>query len=72
MYNSSDGTKKDVTEMNYEYLVNALSKNMRDIFGVGNVEEFNKMISNIQLLYNEIYNRIDKFLSDKMDSEEWL
>ena len=72
MYISSDGTKKNVEVMNYEYLVNALAKSMREIFNSINVEEYNKYINNIQILYNEIYNRMDKFLTEKIDDESWV
>lgn len=72
MYISSEGEKKDVKSMNYEYLVNALAKSMREIFNSKNVEEYNKFISNVQILYNEIYSRMDKFLAEKIDDESWV
>ena len=70
MYISSDGTLKDVTTMNSEYIINALSKSMRDIFNSQSIEEYNIKLNNIQLLYNEIYGRIGEFLTEKID-EEW-
>ena len=58
--------------MNFEYLVNAFAKNSRDIFKSQNVEEYNLLIRNVQILYNEIYNRIGDFLISKMDDERWI
>ena len=72
MYISSDGTKKSTSEMNYEYLVNALAKNLREIFESKNIVEYNKFASNIQVLERECDNRLDKFLTSKMDDEEWI
>lgn len=72
MYVSSDGTKKDVESMNYEYIVNALSKALREVFESKDVSEYNKYVTNIQILYNEAYSRIEKFLAEKIDDEEWI
>ena len=68
-YVSSDGTKKPTSSMNTEYVINALAKNMRGIFGTQNVEEFNRTIANIQLLENEFDKRANDFLQSKI--EEW-
>ena len=70
-YISSDGTKKDVKELNYEYLINAFGKSAREIFNAQNIEEFNKYITNMQVLEKEIFERIDKFLTEKMGDETW-
>lgn len=72
MYLSSEGEKINVSTMHYEHLVNALSKCQREIFNTKNVEEFNVIMNNIQVLEHEIYERIDAFLKGKMNDERWI
>lgn len=71
-YVSSEGVSKDTTTMNFEYLVNAFSKSCREIFNSRNIEDFNKRLTNIQVLEKEIYERIDEFLKGKVDDDTWL
>ena len=71
MYISSDGTKKDTKNMDYMYLVNAFAKISREIFNSHTVEEYNKNIENLEALEKEIFERIDKHLSEKLDKGEW-
>lgn len=67
MYISSDGTRKNVKELHIEYLINALAKCNREIFSSKNEEEFNKMLSNIEALENELNNRFNQFLFEKIE-----
>ena len=69
MYTSSDGTKKDPKEMNSNYIINGLVKCSREIFNSKNEEEYNKYIENITVLYNELLQRFDSFLVNKIDKE---
>lgn len=72
MYISSDGTIKDPSKLNSEYIINAFANSFREIFKVKNMEEFNKYMSNLQVLDKEIYIRIDKFLTEKLEDDSWL
>lgn len=69
MYISSDGTKKEIKTMNYEYLVNALAKNMREIFNSNSIKDYEKYSNNIELLVTEIYDRINEFVDT--NGKEW-
>ena len=72
VYISSDGTEQNISTMHYEHLVNALSKSLREIYNSKNIEEFNKYMSNIELIQRECLERINRFLATKIDDEEWL
>ena len=72
MYTSSDGTKKDPKKMNYEYLANAFSKLSREIFNSSGLTDYNQKITNLQIIEREIFNRLDTFLTSKLDDEEWI
>lgn len=73
MYISSDGTKKDVKTLHIEYLINALAKCNREIFNSKNEEEFNKTLSNIEVLEYELNNRFNQFLLEKLEGEwKWI
>ena len=69
MYISSDGTKKNIKEMNTEYIINALAKNYREIFTTQNMEEFEKFSNNIQELVDEMTLRINNFIDT--NGKEW-
>ena len=69
MYISSDGTEKNLKEMNYEYLVNALAKRMRDIFNSTSMKDYEKYVDNIENLTNEIFERINQFVDT--NGKEW-
>ena len=71
-YISSLGESKDTATMNYEYLVNAFAKASREIFNAKNIEDFNKLMNNMQVLEKEIYTRIEDFLKTKFDDETWV
>ena len=71
MYVSSEGELKDPKGMNFEYLVNALSKNLRVIFEAENIERYNEIHNNIEVLDKEIYERLDEYFVKRfMESEE--
>lgn len=71
-YISSDGTVKAPSTMNYKYLINAFVKSSEDIFNARNIEDFNKLMTNMQVLEKEIYTRIEDFLKTKVDDDTWL
>ncbi len=60
-YVSSDGTKKDVSTLNGEYLINALSKKRKSIYESKNKEEWNTMYEQIKILDEEYYKRLNAF-----------
>lgn len=60
-YVSSDGTKKDVSTLNGEYLINALSKKRKSIYESKNKEEWNAMYEQIKILDEEYYKRLNAF-----------
>jgi hypothetical protein len=66
MYISSDGTKKSVSTLNSEYILNALNKAQREIFNSQSLEDYNKYINNICVLRNEIDSRIDNFVKENI------
>lgn len=72
MYVSSEGVLKDPKTMNTEYLINALAKSFREIFSAKNVEEYNKFITNIQVLSAEMDSRLASFLADKSEDDTWI
>lgn len=65
MYISSDGTEKDVKQMNSEYIINGLAKSLRDIFTSENMKDYEKYMNNIDVLNSEIMDRINKFVEEK-------
>lgn len=67
MYTSSSGELKDPKQMNTEYIINALSKMYREIFSLTNMEDINAYSTNINVLTNELYNRITNFIIDLED-----
>lgn len=71
-YVSSSGETKNTATMNYEHLVNAFAKASREIFNAQNIEQFNKLMTNMQVLEKEIYTRIEDFLKTKIDDDTWL
>lgn len=70
MYISSDGTRKDVSQMNTEYLINALAKCYREIFTSKTEEEYKKYLDNIINIKLELDSRIGDFIIDKIDKEQ--
>lgn len=69
MYISSDGTEKDPKTMNTEYIINGLAKSLREIYNSKSLEEYNKYISNQEVLSIELNKRMDDFLTKKIESE---
>ena len=57
MYVSSDGTKKDVRNLDYQYLVNAVAKAHRNVMETDNLDEYKKNAKNIEILEQELFNR---------------
>lgn len=60
-YISSDGTKKDVTTLNGEYLINALSKKRKTIYESKTKEEWSQALEQIKILDEEYYRRLNEF-----------
>lgn len=69
-YISSTGEEKDVRNLDYQYLVNALSKAFRNIIETQDKEEFKKNRDNIVVLQNELASRVNKYYYEKFRSEE--
>lgn len=60
-YISSDGTQKDVTTLNGEYLINALSKKRKTIFESKTKEEWNQAVDQLKILDEEYWKRLNQF-----------
>lgn len=60
-YISSDGTQKDVTTLNGEYLINALSKKRKIIFESKTKEEWNQAVDQLKILDEEYWKRLNQF-----------
>lgn len=70
LYISSDGTPKDVTTLDYQYLVNALAKAYRNINEATTLHDFYKYNDNIFVLTNEISERNKKYFEETFKGEE--
>ena len=66
-YISSDGTKKDVSKLNGEYLINALSKKRKTIYESKNKTEWSKSYEQIKILDEEYYRRLNQFFDSLGD-----
>lgn len=66
-YISSDGSKKDVTTLNGEYLINALSKKRKTIYESKNKTEWSKSYEQIKILDEEYYRRLNQFFDSLGD-----
>lgn len=62
IYVSSDGTKKDVKQLDYQYLVNALAKSYRELNETNDINLFFKYSSNIDVLEMELFRRRQRSL----------
>ena len=69
-YISSDGTKKDVSQLNGEYLINALSKKRKTIYESKTKKEWNEALEQIKILDEEYYKRLNQFHDTLEDGEE--
>ena len=69
MYISSSGEEKDVKKLQYQYLVNALAKVLRNMNEITYKKEFLKNNDNVIVLYNEILER-NKIYFEKNVVEE--
>lgn len=69
-YISSDGTKKDVSQLNGEYLINALSKKRKTIYESKTKKEWNEALEQIKILDEEYYKRLNEFHDTLEDGEE--
>lgn len=67
-YISSDGTAKDVTTLNGEYLINALSKKRKSIYESKTKKEWNEALEQIKILDEEYYKRLNQF-HDTLEDE---
>lgn len=63
-YISSDGSSKDVTQLDYQYLVNAIAKAFRNLNEVSSVEEFIKNSDNVCILQDELLERNKKYYDE--------
>lgn len=54
IYISSDGTQKDVTTLDYQYLVNALAKAYRNLNEIIDLNDFVKNSNNIANISDEL------------------
>ena len=61
MYVSSDGTKKDVRQLDFQYLVNAVAKAHRNVIESNNLEDYKKNAKNIEILENELFERRNNY-----------
>lgn len=67
-YTSSSGETKVISEMNTEYLLNALSKKYRTLFESTNKNDYSKRLNEINDLKEDLYRRFNDFyegLDDK-------
>lgn len=69
MYISSSGEEKDVKTLQYQYLVNALAKALRNMNETTSKKEFLKNNDNVVVLYSEILER-NKIYFEKNVVEE--
>ena len=60
-YISSDGTKKDVSTLNGEYLINALAKKRKTIYESKTKEEWKQNYEQMKILDEEYYKRLNTF-----------
>lgn len=67
-YVSSDGTKKDVTTLNGEYLINALAKKRKTIYESKSKKEWSNALEQIKILDEEYYRRLNEF-HDTLEDE---
>lgn len=63
-YISSDGSSKDVTQLDYQYLVNAIAKAFRNLNEVNSPEEFIKNSDNVCVLQDELLERNKKYYDE--------
>lgn len=62
IYVSSDGTTKDVKQLDYQYLVNALAKSYRELNETNDINLFFKYAKNIDALEMELFRRRQRSL----------
>lgn len=68
-YISSDGSKKDVSEMNTQYLINAVNKKRNSLFECETPEDIMNALDQIEMLDQEYYKRVKSFLEEKSKKE---
>ena len=69
MYESSDGTQKNVKAMNTEYIINALAKCYREVYNIDSFKTYEKLMNNIKVLEDEINFRTNEFIDEHIN--EW-
>lgn len=65
MYQSSSGELKDVKVMDTSYMINALNKSYKEIWNSLTIEQFKMYKNNINILREELDERINKFDLEK-------
>lgn len=70
LYISSDGTTKDATTLDYQYLVNALAKAYRNLNEAETKDDFYKYNDNIIVLQGELLERNKKYFEENFGGEE--
>ena len=65
-YISSDGSKKDISEMNTQYLINAVNKKRNTLFECQTSEE---VMDQIEMLDQEYAKRVKQFVEKMSESE---
>lgn len=70
MYISSSGEEKDVRNLDYQYLVNAIAKAYRNINEVLDKDEFIKNNHNIVVLQDELLKRNNNYFKEHFKNQE--
>ena len=68
-YISSDGSKKDISEMNTQYLINAVNKKRNTLFECQTSEEVMEAMDQIEMLDQEYAKRVKQFVEKMSESE---
>ena len=68
-YVSSDGTSKDVTTLNTQYLINAINKKKNTLFESIEQEDVTKALDQLSILEDEYYKRVEAFRETLKESE---
>lgn len=61
-YTSSSGERKKISEMNTEYIINALAKKMREIYDSPNFAVYLQQSEEMEALKQEYYKRLNLFV----------
>lgn len=69
LYVSSDGTKKEVSKFDYQYLVNALAKAYRNLNEAETYSDWVKNMNNLHLLTKELQKRNEFYFNTHFGGE---